>query len=105
MEDNFTNPDLDVGKMAQLLFMSERTFYRKIKELTCISPNEILLDFRLKKAYMAILNDPNEILVNIIRQTGFVTYSYFRSCFKKKYGILPGDFQRECRIKISDLEI
>jgi AraC-like DNA-binding protein len=105
MEDNFTNPDLDVGKMAQLLFMSERTFYRKIKEIMRISPNEILLDFRLKKAYEAILNDPNEILVNIIRQTGFMTYSYFCSCFKKKYGILPGDFQRECRMKISDLEI
>jgi len=101
MEENFTNPDIDVGKMAQLLFMSERTLYRKIKEIWGISPNEVLLDFRLKKAYEAIQNDPGELLGNIIKQTGFMTNSYFSRCFKKKYGILPSDFQRECRLKIS----
>ena len=101
MEENFTNPDLDVGKMAQLLFMSERTLYRKIKEIWGISPNEVLLDFRLKKAYEAIQNEPGEMLGNIIKQTGFMTNSYFSRCFKKKYGILPSDFQRECRLKIS----
>jgi AraC-like DNA-binding protein len=101
MEENFTNPDLDVGKMAQLLFMSERTLYRKIKEIWGISPNEVLLDFRLKKAYEAIQNEPGEMLGNIIKQTGFMTNSYFSRCFKKKYGILPSDFQRECKLKIS----
>jgi AraC-like DNA-binding protein len=101
MDENFTNPDLDVGKMAQLLFMSERTLYRKIKEIWGISPNEVLLDFRLKKAYEAIQNDPGELLGNIIKQTGFMTNSYFSRCFKKKYGILPSDFQREYRLKIS----
>jgi AraC-like DNA-binding protein len=101
MEENFTNPDIDVGKMAQLLFMSERTLYRKIKEIWGISPNEVLLDFRLNKAYEAIQNDPGELLGNIIKQTGFMTNSYFSRCFKKKYGILPSDFQRECRLKIS----
>jgi AraC-like DNA-binding protein len=101
MEENFSNPDLDVGKISQLLFMSERTLYRKVKETMGISPNEILLDFRLKKAYEAILIEPNEILVTIIKQTGFMANGYFSRCFKKKYGILPSDFQRECRLKIS----
>jgi AraC-like DNA-binding protein len=101
MEENFSNPDLDVGKMAQLLFMSERTLYRKVKEILGVSPNEVLLDFRLKKAYEAIQNEPGEILGNIIKQTGFMTHSYFSRCFKKKYGILPSDFQRECRLKNS----
>jgi AraC-like DNA-binding protein len=104
MEENFSNPDLDVGKMAQLLFMSERTLYRKVKEILGVSPNEVLLDFRLKKAYEAIQNDPGEILGNIIKQTGFMTKSYFSRCFKKKYGILPSDFQRECRLKNSDIK-
>lgn len=104
MGENFSNPDLDVGKMAQLLFMSERTLYRKVKEILGVSPNEVLLDFRLKKAYEAIQNEPGEILGNIIKQTGFMTNSYFSRCFKKKYGILPSDFQRECRLKNSDIK-
>jgi AraC-like DNA-binding protein len=102
MEENYSNSDLDIGKIAQLLFMSERTLYRKIKEILGISPNEVLLDFRLKKAYDSMQNNQNETLGNIIKQTGFVTSSYFSRCFKKKYGILPSDFQRECRLKIPE---
>lgn len=100
IEENFSNPDLDVVKMAKMLFMSERNLYRKIKEIMGISPNEVLLDFRLKKAYKAIQNDPNESLGIIIKQAGFLTNGYFSRCFKKKYQILPSDFQRECRLKI-----
>jgi AraC-like DNA-binding protein len=102
MEENYSNSDLDIGKIAQLLFMSERTLYRKIKEILGISPNEVLLDFRLKKAYDSMQNNQNESLGNIIKQTGFATSSYFSRCFKKKYGILPSDFQRECRLKIPE---
>jgi AraC-like DNA-binding protein len=102
MVENFTNPDLDVGKIAQLLFMSERTLYRKIKGIMGVSPNEVLLDFRLKNAYEAIQNEPGDSLGNIIKQTGFMTNSYFSRCFKKKYGILPREFQRVCRLKISE---
>jgi len=102
MEENYSNSDLDIGKIAQLLFMSERTLYRKIKEILGFSPNEVLLDFRLKKAYDSMQNNQNETLGNIIKQTGFVTSSYFSRCFKKKYGILPSDFQRECRLKIPE---
>jgi len=102
MEENYSNSDLDIGKIAQLLFMSERTLYRKIKEILGFSPNEVLLDFRLKKAYDSMQNNQNETLGNIIKKTGFVTSSYFSRCFKKKYGILPSDFQRECRLKIPE---
>lgn len=101
LEENFTNPDLDVAKMAQLLFMSERTLYRKIKEIVGISPNEVLLNYRLKKAYEMLQKNPEETLANIIKKTGFTTNSYFSRCFKKKYGILPSDFQRECRFNFS----
>jgi AraC-like DNA-binding protein len=105
MEENFYNPDLDVSKMANLLLMSERTLYRKIKETWGISPNELLLDFRLKKAYEAIQNNHEEMLSNITKRIGFRTNSYFSRCFKNKYGILPSDFQKECRFKISENNI
>ena len=87
--------------MAQLLFMSERTLYRKLKEIFGNSPNEVLLDFRLKRAYGAIQLEPNKTLGKIIKENGFLTNSYFARCFKKSYGILPSDFQRECRINNS----
>jgi len=97
MEENYKNPDLDIAKMAQLLFMSERTLYRKVKEIFGNSPNEVLLDFRLKKAFEDIQKDPNKTIVKIFKGTGFMTNSYFSRCFKKKYGILPSDFQKEIK--------
>jgi AraC-like DNA-binding protein len=101
LEEHYTDPELDIGKMAQLLFMSERTLYRKLKEIFGNSPNEVLLDFRLKRAYNAIQLEPNKTLGKIIKENGFLTNSYFARCFKKSYGILPSDFQRECRINNS----
>ncbi|MFN6019041.1 MAG: helix-turn-helix domain-containing protein [Bacteroidota bacterium] len=97
MEENYTNPDLDIAKMAQLLFMSERTLYRKVKDVLGNSPNEVLLSFRLKKAYEAIQIQPNKPLGLIIKENGFLTNGYFSRCFKKNYGILPSDFQRDCK--------
>ena len=97
MEENYTNPDLDIAKMAQLLFMSERTLYRKVKDVFGNSPNEVLLSFRLKKAYVAIQVQPNRPLGLIIKENGFLTNGYFSRCFKKNYGILPSDFQKDCR--------
>ena len=101
MEENYTNPDLDIAKMAQLLFMSERTLYRKVKDVMGNSPNEVLLSFRLKKAYEAIQVQPNKPLGLIIKENGFLTNGYFSRCFKKNYGILPSDFQRDCRMSSS----
>ena len=97
MEENYTNPDLDIAKMAQMLFMSERTLYRKVKDVFGNSPNEVLLSFRLKKAYEAIQVQPNRPLGLIIKENGFLTNGYFSRCFKKNYGILPSDFQKDCR--------
>ena len=97
MEENYTNPDLDIAKMAQLLFMSERTLDRKVKDVMGNSPNEVLLSFRLKKAYEAIQVQPNKPLGLIIKENGFLTNGYFSRCFKKNYGILPSDFQRDCK--------
>jgi AraC-like DNA-binding protein len=101
MEENYTNPDLDIAKMAQLLFMSERTLYRKVKDVMGNSPNEVLLSFRLKKAYEAIQVQPNKPLGLIIKENGFLTNGYFSRCFKKNHGILPSDFQRDCRLSSS----
>lgn len=97
MEENYTNPDLDIAKMAQLLFMSERTLYRKVKDVMGNSPNEVLLSFRLKKAYEAIQVQPNKPLGLIIKESGFLSNGYFSRCFKKNYDILPSDFQRDCK--------
>ena len=89
--DNLSNPDFSMENMADGLNMSRSNFYRKIKGVLDLSPNEYLRLERLKKA--AQLLKEGESRVNEICYTvGFNSPSYFSKCFQKQFGVLPKDF-------------
>ena len=89
--ENLSNPDFSMEDMADGLNMSRSNFYRKIKGVLDLSPNEYLRLERLKKA--AQLLKEGESRVNEICYTvGFNSPSYFSKCFQKQFGVLPKDF-------------
>lgn len=88
---NISNPDFSMEDMADALNMSRSNFYRKIKGVLDLSPNEYLRLERLKRA--AQLLKEGESRVNEICYTvGFNSPSYFSKCFQKQFGVLPKDF-------------
>lgn len=88
---NFHNPDFNMENMADALNMSRSNFYRKIKGVLDLTPNDYLRLERLKKA--AQLLKEGESRVNEICYTvGFNSPSYFSKCFQKQFGVLPKDF-------------
>ena len=88
---NYANPEFSMDDMADNLNMSRSNFYRKIKGVLDLSPNEFLRLERLKKA--AQLLKECEIRVNeICYMVGFNSPSYFAKCFQKQFGVLPKDF-------------
>lgn len=88
---NLSNPEFSMDDMADSLNMSRSNFYRKIKGVLDLSPNEYLRLERLKKA--AQLMREEEIRVNeICYMVGFNSPSYFSKCFQKQFGVLPKDF-------------
>ena len=84
--------------------MSRSNFYRKIKGVLDLSPNEYLRLERLKRAAQ-LLKEGNGRVNEICYMVGFNSPSYFSKCFQKQFGVLPKDFagqivSRTCRIYI-----
>ncbi len=50
INNSLNDPDLDVEHLADQMNMSRPTFYRKIKAISDLSPNELINLTRLKKS-------------------------------------------------------
>jgi len=84
-------PDLDLDAMASEMNMSRATFFRKVKSVAEMTPNDYIRLCRLKKA--AELIKAKEYRINEIAIiVGFSSSSYFTKCFYKQFGVLPKDF-------------
>lgn len=85
------NPDFNMDAMAELLHMSRSSFYRKMKGVLDLTPNEYLRLERLKLAAQ-LLKDGRDRVNEICYKVGFNSPSYFSRCFQKQFGVLPKDF-------------
>jgi AraC-like DNA-binding protein len=91
IEENYSNPDFNMDSMADQLNMSRSNFYRKLKEVTDLSPNEFIRLERLKRA-VQLFKEGESHITEICYKVGFNSPSYFAKCFHKQFGILPSDF-------------
>lgn len=91
VSENLSNPDFNVEDIAGEFNMSRASFYRKIKGVLDLTPNEYIRVERLKHA--AILLKENNYKINeICYMVGFNSPSYFSKCFQQQFGVLPKDF-------------
>ncbi len=86
------NSDLKMEDIAESLNMSRASFYRKIKGLLDMKPNEYLRLERLKMAAHLIKENKYPI-GEICYIVGFNSPSYFAKCFQEQFGMLPKDYR------------
>ncbi|HOL00010.1 MAG TPA: two-component regulator propeller domain-containing protein [Paludibacteraceae bacterium] len=91
IQENIANPDFNIEDLAEQFFMSRASFYRKIKGILDLTPNEYLRVARLKKAAQ-LLKEGNYRVTEICYMVGFNSPSYFAKCFQQQFGVLPKDF-------------
>lgn len=92
LDDFLSDQDLNINKLCSLLNVSPSKLYRKIKELTNLSPNEFIRTLRLKKA-SELLIQKNCNVSEVAYLVGFSDPLYFSRCFKKQFGVAPRDYQ------------
>lgn len=88
INENISDPNLNVEMLAAHLNLSKSQFYRKIKALTNQTANEFLRNIRLQKAKQ-ILELGSAPIGEVSYKVGFSSHSYFTKCFKNYYGVLP----------------
>jgi AraC family transcriptional regulator, L-rhamnose operon regulatory protein RhaS len=92
IEKHFTE-DFTVKQMAEKLGFSERHFTRIFKEIYNTSPIDYLIKLRLKQA-CSLLMHKNITITEAAVSCGFDDSNYFTRCFKKYYGITPGQYKK-----------
>ncbi len=91
LEQELSNPELNVDYIGRDLGFSRTGFYRKIKGLMDMSPIDFLRSYRLRKA-AEMLQEGSLSLTEISDKTGFSSYSYFSKSFKKHFGVTPKEY-------------
>ena len=101
IENNFDNPEFNINNLAFELNVSRSSLYSKFESLTGMTPNDYVLQRKLKKA--SDLLKTNNLNISEISDTlAFGSARYFSRCFKKQFGMSPADYRKKkCDINLS----
>ena len=91
IEENMDNAEFANKDLCDLLGMSNSKLYRKLKEITDLSPNEFICTIRLKKS-TELLRSGKYNVSEIAIMVGFSDPLYFSRCFKKQFGVSPSKY-------------
>jgi len=90
INEHINDTDLTVEVLSEHANYSKVQFYRIIKNLTELTPNDIIKTIRLQKA-KEMLSTGKYSVSDVCYQVGFNDPKYFRKCFKEYYNLLPSD--------------
>ena len=93
VKEHLSDPDFDVNTLAKALIISRSSLYNKLKALSYMTPNEFILNIRLKQAAHLLRNNPELQITEIAYQTGFSSLRYFRHCFKACFHQTPQEYR------------
>jgi transcriptional regulator GlxA family with amidase domain len=85
--------DLSVDELARRANLSTRQFSRLFKTTFGLPPARYVARLRLDAARVA-LTQPNAMVQQVARLTGFESVEGFRRAFEKRFGIGPSQYQR-----------
>ena len=98
IEDNITDGNLNVEKLAELMHMSKSTFYRKVKNISNLSPNDLINITRLKKA-AEYLNSGNYKIYEIAEMVGYNSQITLLRNFQKQFKMTPREYLNSRSLK------
>ncbi len=97
IENNISDIDFDVNQFAQEIGLGRTKLFLKIKGITGLTPNDFILNVRLKKSQV-LLEEPGERTISeIAYDVGFNSPSYFIKRFRELYGVTPSQFKKKVK--------
>jgi DNA-binding response OmpR family regulator len=93
VEENISKSEFNNDDLANLMFMSRSTFYRKLKAVTGMSGNEFIRTARLNYA-AKLLESGNYSVTDAAYDSGFNDIKYFRKRFQDQFGASPSEYKK-----------
>ena len=89
------NKDYGVAKIASMMNMTERTFRRRLKEVTDQSPKIFISAIQMERCAKLLLENPTKSIGEIAYLCGFEEASCFSHAFKRVYGCSPTVYREQ----------
>lgn len=86
------DPDYTPQLLADALGMSERTLYRRLKELTGLTPAGWLREVRLDRARQLLEAQALPTVAEVAYEVGFPNASHFTQLYSKRFGKRPSEY-------------
>lgn len=93
INDNISNPDLDLADVAKVSRYSEGHLRKLFNEQFDMSPMQYIQSQRINLA-ISLLSDDNITIKEISERCGYVSQFYFSRSFKKKTGFSPSEYKK-----------
>lgn len=90
---NQTNDAFDIDTFARELGLSRTTLFNKIKSITGLTPNNFIMNIKLKTAAQMLINNQQMNISDIAYYLGFSSPKYFNICFKELFAYSPSEFR------------
>ena len=88
------DPNLSVNDLHEELGMSRSQFFRKIKAVSDVSPNKLILNVRMKLAAEKLATSKYTVS-EVAYDVGYSDPSYFSKVFKSTYNIAPANYLKQ----------
>ena len=91
IEEHISDSELNVNALCEWTGINNKQMYRKIKQLTGMTPVEYIKSIRMKKAAM-LLKQQKFTVAEVMYMVGFSNHSYFSKCFQAEFGVTPKQY-------------
>lgn len=92
IKENIRNADVSIEDMAAEVAISRPALNRKVKQITGMTPLELIKTARMQKACQ-MLKEERFSINEIAYECGFSDAKYFSKCFKSATGMTPTDYR------------
>lgn len=100
IEENLSNEDFNAQWLARSCNLSYSILYKKVKSISGLSLNVFIRSIRLRKAALLMLST-NTNINEAAFKVGIYDIKFFRTQFKKLYGMNPSDYIKKYRNSFS----
>lgn len=94
IESNLDNSEFDVDMFSSEMALGRTNLFGKIKGVTGQTPNEFIINVKMKKASSLLIDHPEFSISEIAYMLGFNTPKYFAKCFKDQFGVTPTEYRK-----------
>lgn len=94
LEKHYNDANMKTDELVTLTNMSRTNFHNRLNDLTGKTPEQYLVDFRLKKAIM-LLEQTDRSVVEIAQMTGFGNALNITRAFKQRMGLTPEHYREQ----------